>query len=220
MKHIIDTDNWKRRNNFDFFRRFLNPWYSVTTEIDCTVARTTAKNAGRSFFIYYLYAVTRAVNEVDEFRYRTDSQGNVAFYDSVDVVCPVAVPGDAFYSVRIPYFEDFERFYTNAKNIISDIPENGDPYDIEKTVIEKGDYDVFLLSAVPNLYFTSVTYAQEAPGNPTQYPLMTVGKAVLREGRYIMPFSLFVNHAFVDGGHIAGLVEKIQKYMNTAVSQT
>ena len=48
---------------------------------------------------------------------------------------------------------------------------------------------------------------------------MTVGKAVLREGRYIMPFSLFVNHAFVDGAHIAGLVEKIQKYMNTAVSQ-
>ena len=40
MKHIIDIDTWERRDNYGFFRTFLNSWYSVTTEIDCTEAST------------------------------------------------------------------------------------------------------------------------------------------------------------------------------------
>ena len=31
MKHIIDIDTWERRDNYGFFRTFLNSWYSVTT---------------------------------------------------------------------------------------------------------------------------------------------------------------------------------------------
>lgn len=42
MKHIIDIDTWERRDNYGFFRTFLNSWYSVTTEIDCTEASTAA----------------------------------------------------------------------------------------------------------------------------------------------------------------------------------
>ena len=40
MKHIIDIDAWERRDNYGFFRSFVNSWYSVTTEIDCTGHRT------------------------------------------------------------------------------------------------------------------------------------------------------------------------------------
>lgn len=214
MKHIVDTETWARRDNYAFFRNFLNPWFSVATELDCTEARAAAKAAGRSFFLHYLYAVVRAVNEIPEFRYRTDAQGNVVFHDRVDVITPIAVPGRTFCTVRIPYHEDFERFYAEARAIVAGIPEDGDPYGTEKTLQAQGDYDVFLLSAVPDLFFTSVTYAQQAPGQPTQYPLMNVGKAVMRGGRLVMPFSLFVNHAFVDGAHIARLVEKAGTYLN------
>ena len=45
MKHIIDIDTWERRDNYGFFRTYLNSWYSVTTEIDCTEASAAA---GRS----------------------------------------------------------------------------------------------------------------------------------------------------------------------------
>ena len=68
MKHIIDIDTWERRDNYGFFRTFLNSWYSVTTEIDCTEASAAAKQSGHSFFLYYLYAVLRSANEVDELR--------------------------------------------------------------------------------------------------------------------------------------------------------
>ena len=193
MKHIVDIETWERRDNYAFFRNFLNSWISVATEVDCTEARAAAKATGRSFFLYYLYAVLRSVNEIEEFRYRTDSSGNVVYHDRVDVITPIAVPGRTFYTVRIPYHAEFDRFYARARAIVTGIPSDGDPYGEEKVLQAQGDYDVFLLSATPKLYFTSVTYAQGAPGQPTEYPLMNAGKAVAREGRLVMPLSIFVN---------------------------
>lgn len=213
MKHTVDIETWERRDNYAFFRNFLNSWISVATEIDCTEARAAAKAAGRSFFLYYLYAVLRAVNEIKEFRYRTDSRGNVIWHDTVDVISPIAVPGRTFYTVRIPYQADFERFYAEARAIVTDIPQDGDPYGAEKVLQAQGDYDVFLLSATPDLYFTSLTYAQGAPGQPTEYPLMNAGKAVMREGRLVMPLSIFVNHAFVDGAHISRFFKLAEEYL-------
>lgn len=85
------------------------------------------------FFLYYLYAVLRSANEVNELRYRTDKNGQVVFHDRVDIISPIAVPGKTFYTVRIPYHENFERFYAEAHALITDIPENGDPYHAEKS---------------------------------------------------------------------------------------
>lgn len=213
MKHIVDIETWKRRDNYAFFRNFLNSWISVATEVDCTEARAAAKATGRSFFLYYLYAVLRSVNEIEEFRYRTDSSGNVVYHDRVDVITPIAVPGRTFYTVRIPYHAEFDRFYARARAIVTGIPSDGDPYGEEKVLQAQDDYDVFLLSATPKLYFTSVTYAQGAPGQPTEYPLMNAGKAVAREGRLVMPLSIFVNHAFVDGEHISRFFELVAAHL-------
>lgn len=213
MKHIIDIDTWERRDNFGFFRGFVNSWYSVTTEIDCTEASAKARAAGRSFFLYYLYAVVRAANEVKELRYRIDKDGQVIYHDMVDIISPIAVPGKTFYTVRIPYHEDFERFYAEAYALITNIPEDGDPYGAEKVLMKQGDYDVVHLSAVPKMYFTSITYTLAEAGNGCAYPLMTAGKAVMREGRLVFPLSIYVNHAFVDGSHLAAFFEKIGEYL-------
>ena len=220
MKHLIDIETWERRDNYAFFRNFLNSWISVATEIDCTEARAASKAAGRSFFLSYLYAIVRAVNEIPEFRYRTDARGEVVFHDTVDVITPIAVPGRTFCTVRIPYHEDFERFYAEARTLVTNTPQDADPYGAEKVLQAQGDYDVFLVSATPDLYFTSVTYAQGAPGQPTEYPLMNVGKAVTREGRLVMPFSIFVNHAFVDGAHIGRFFQLVEEHLRRIVSES
>jgi len=109
MKQIIDIETWERRDNYNFFRNFVSSWYSITTEIDCTEASLAARAAGRSFFLYYLYAVLRSANEVDELRFRKDKNGQVVFHDRVDIISPIAVPGKTFYTIRIPYHEDFNR---------------------------------------------------------------------------------------------------------------
>ena len=213
MKHIIDIDTWERRDNYGFFRTYLNSWYSVTNEIDCTEASAAARRSGHSFFLYYLYAVLRSANEVNELRYRTDKNGQVVFHDRVDIISPIAVPGKTFYTVRIPYRGNFERFYAEAHALITDIPENGDPYHAEKELMQQGDYDVVHLSAVPKMFFTSITYTVAEAGNGSSHPLMTVGKVVPRGERLVFPLSIYVNHAFVDGSHLASFFGKIEKYL-------
>lgn len=213
MKHIIDVETWSRRDNFRFFETFVSSWYAVTTEIDCTEARAAAKERGQSFFLYYLYAVVRAANEVDELRYRIDKQKQVVFHDRVDIITPIAVPGRTFFTLRIPYHEDFICFYEEAHRMITHIPSDGDPYGAEKTLMSQGDYDVVHLSAVPGMYFTSITYTLAEAGNACNYPLMTAGKAVVREGRLVMPLSIYVNHAFVDGSHLSAFFRKVEQYL-------
>ena len=50
-------------------------------------------------------------------------------------------------------------------------------------------------------------------GNGCSYPLMTSGKAVTREGRLVFPLSIYVNHAFVDGSHLASFFQKIEEHL-------
>lgn len=188
MKQIIDIETWERRDNYNFFRNFVSSWYSITTEIDCTEASLAARAAGRSFFLYYLYAVLRSANEVDELRFRKDKNGQVVFHDRVDIISPIAVPGKTFYTIRIPYHEDFNRFYAEAYALITNIPEDGDPYGAEKHLAQQGDYDVVHLSAVPKMYFTSTTYTLAEAGNACSHPLMTAGKTVTREGVWYFHF--------------------------------
>ena len=210
MKHIIDLASWNRKDNYSFFEGFLNSWYAVTTEVNCTEAHAAAHASGRSFFLHYLYAVVKAANEVDELRYRTDNEGRVVFHDRVDIITPVAVPGHTFFTIRIPYHENFDRFYQEARKLIDHIPADGDPYGAEKILMTAGDYDVMHLSAVPGLRFTSITYTVAQAGRGCNYPLMTAGKAILREGRLMMPLSIYVNHAFVDGSHLADFFRRVE----------
>ena len=180
MKHIVDIETWERKDNYNFFRGFANSWIAITSEVDCTEAYNHAKANGKSFFLYYLYAILRAANEIKEFRYRWDKNGQVVYHDTVDVISPIAVPGKTFYTVRIPYHVDFKAFYTEARHIVTSIPEDGDPYETDKSIYKQGDFDVILLSATPKLYFTSIAYTQQEVGHPLDYPLMNAGKAIIR----------------------------------------
>ena len=115
--------------------------------------------------------------------------------------------------MRIPYYEDFERFYAEAYALITNMPEDGDPYGAEKILAEQGDYDVVHLSAVPKMYFTSITYTLAEAGIVCSYPLITAGKSVSRECRLVFPLSIYVNHAFVDGSHLTSFFGKVEEYL-------
>ena len=74
-RQIVDIETWERKDNFNFFRNFLNPCITITSEVECTAAKEKAKKNGQSFFIHYLYAILRAANEIKELRFRVDDEG-------------------------------------------------------------------------------------------------------------------------------------------------
>ena len=142
MKHIIDIETWERRDNYNFSATSIIHGYPLPVKW-IALKHFQLQSRQALFFLYYLYAVLRAANEVKEFRFRTDKNGQVVYHDQVDIISPIAVPGKTFYTVRIPYHADFERFYAEAYHIVHNIPEEGDPYGAEKVIKEQ---EILILS--------------------------------------------------------------------------
>lgn len=156
-----------------------------------------------------------AMNEIEEFRYRINGSGEVYFYDCIDITTPILLNDDGDCSiVRIPLIPEFKDFYTSAQQVI----------ELAKTETESnfnksnGDevedpFGTIFLSATPDLYFTSLIGAQENRyGN--SYPLLNVGKAIIREGKLVMPVAITISHAFADGLHISRFFSKVETILN------
>ena len=215
MKQIIDIETWERKENFNFFRRFQNPQLSITSEVECGGAKKRAKEAHQSFFLHYLYAVLRAANEIPELRYRIDPEGRVVLYDQIDILSPIKIKENGkFFTIRFPYHEDFETFYQEARKIIDSVPENGDPYAAENGEVANGDYGLILLSATPDLYFTSITGTQEKQSG-NNYPLLNAGKAIIKKGKLVMPIAMTIHHGFVDGHHLSLFYRKVEELLKS-----
>ena len=215
MKKQVDIKNWKRQNSYEFFLGFQNPNISITTEVDCTHAREVAKAKNQSFFVYYIYAMLRAMNEVDEFKYRIDSQGQVWYYEQIDITTPILLNEQGDCSIiRIPLKEDFDDFYTAAVHLIEEAKgETESNFDKSNLDEENDPFGTIFLSATPELYFTSLVGAQENRyGN--SYPLLNVGKAIEREGKLLMPVAITISHAVADGLHISRFFQKIEEVLN------
>ena len=89
-----------------------------------------------------------------------------------------------------------------------------DPYGVESKAREKGEYDFIHLSVVPKMYFTSVGNTFYQVGNGCTHPLSCMGKTVKREGKWVMPFSIYINHGFIDGSHLSQLIGNIEDILN------
>ena len=72
--------------------------------------------------------------------------------------------------------------------------------------------DVILLSATPDLYFTSLTCTQEHR-HGSNYPLMNAGKAILKEGKLVMPIAMTIHHGFIDGHHLSLFYKKVEEFL-------
>ena len=206
-KHTIDISTWSRRDNFEFFRDFYNPNLGVTVRVDVRHAYSAAKAKGVSFFLSYFYAILSAVNEIQEFRYRFDRDGNVVLYDRIDGLAPIRVEEkDNFAEMVFPYAEDFDTFCQTAQKVIS-LAASVDPYELAEGMT---DYNVVLVSALPKLDFTSFCNTQRnRRGN--DYPLIVIGK--MGEDK-TMPISITVHHGFVDGDHISRFFELLRNKLD------
>lgn len=215
---IINLNTWERRSNYEFFKTFLNPQYSVTSEVDCTQAYQRSRQDGSSFFVKYLYAILRAVNEIPELCYRVemiDEQEAVVLYKKISVITHIRVGENGrFHSINIPYSKTFDKFIKYYKEAVQAIPkENTNPYAAEsKNKAERSFYDQITVSAIPDLYYTSMTFTQKNKHGSTR-PIINVGKAIERNGCRVMPVAICVNHGLCDAYHLSMFYKKVEEYL-------
>ena len=80
---IIDIDTWNRKSQYLWFNSFMNPTYGIDVKMDVTNLVNYSKKTKTSFFINFLYCLTVALNEVEEFRLRYVN-GEVRLYDYIN----------------------------------------------------------------------------------------------------------------------------------------
>ncbi|WP_196892518.1 chloramphenicol acetyltransferase [Aureivirga marina] len=208
MKREIDIENWNRKEHFEFFTSYDDPFYGVVTEIDCSIAKKYAKINGFSFFAFYLYKSLKAANSVEEFRYRIED-GKVFCYDKIHAGSTIGRQDGTFGFSFVAYQEEFSVFLEDLKKEIDAVANStGIRFNEEAKRMDAIHY-----STLPWNKFTGLTHAKNFKFKSSN-PKITFGKIFEREGKWFLPISVDVHHGLVDGLHISRFLEKFQELMN------
>jgi chloramphenicol O-acetyltransferase type A len=203
---IIDLENWKRREHFNYFCSLDDPYWSMVTELDCTRTRMQAKEKGYSFFLSYLHKALQAVLEVEELRLRLVN-GQIVCYDEIHASATILRGDETFGCCFIEFKHDFAEFCKNAIEMIDQVRNRGG------MCLEKDcQLDQIHFSSIPWNCFSGLTYARSLKPQDT-VPKMTFGAISEKEGKVTFPLAIQVHHGLVDGLHVARFLENFQKLL-------
>lgn len=206
MKKLLDVAHWNRKDHYEFFSTFEEPFFGLTVDLDCTIAYQKAKELGISFFQYYLHKSLVAANRVEAFRYRIIDQ-QVWIYDQVDASAVINRPDGTFGFSYIPYAERFEDFTIGASAEIAKVKQSTGL----KTA--GSGANVIHCSALPTVNFTALSHARNFSFNDS-CPKFSFGQMRTANGKQLMALSIHVNHALMDGFHVGEFIKTYQNLMN------
>ncbi len=214
-KRYLNLASWNRREHFEFFSQFAEPFHGMTVTINCDQALAYCREQQQSFFLFYLHRALRAVNQTEALRLRIepDAAGRptqVVDYQRIHVNCTVARADHSFGFCAINYHPDFAQFAIQAQAAMAQVKASTglclSP--TERT-------DVVHFSAIPWLNFTALSHAR--PQLQTgicsdSVPKISVGKLSQQaDGKTGMPVALFAHHGLADAYHFAQFYECLEQ---------
>ena len=112
---VIDKQTWPRRAIYDFFAPMSDPFYTLTFPVDVTALRAWCRGKGLPFYPAMVFAVTRAMEAVEAFRYK-DRDGVIVRHDTLVPSFTDLRPGsETFHIVTLETGEDPADFCRRAK---------------------------------------------------------------------------------------------------------
>lgn len=206
----VDVLNLDRKKIYEWFDSFSNPTYGINVRIDVSNVVNYSKDNNLSFFIVFLYLITKSMNEVKEMRMRFVNDKPVIF-DKINPAVTVMTRNEVFENVNLIYYEEFDKFYNESKKLI-DIAKN-------EEVLKDTDYndskrwDYFYITSLPWIDFNSVTHPIPEDKSSLSVPRICWGRYTLENNRYMMSLNITVSHTFVDGFHLAKVFSSLEKNM-------
>lgn len=206
MTHrIIDPDTWYRRGAYRMFIGCSAPSVSITTRVDVTNLYDHCERNGVSFFICFLYNITRSFNTVDEARTRIVGD-RIVQYDSIDPAFVVLREDGSITNARIEMTDDFAEFYTKVREAIA----KAKRYESE-FLPRFTNNNVYYFSNTPWMDFTAISHPYNYDDkDSTSVPRATWGKIVEKDGRRTVALNVSFNHALIDGHHIHMAISTLQ----------
>lgn len=206
MKTLIDTSQWVRRDHFEFFRSFAEPFFGVCCDISCGNTLHQCKESKKSFFISYLYRIMQAVNQTPALCLRLEGD-HVYRYRRIDPAFTCMRKDNTFAFAYSDYIADESLFYQAVATEITRVETS------KGLNPSNGHEGVVHFSALPWLNFSSVSHARQF-STPDSCPKISVGKATDKNGTISMPVSIHAHHALVDGADLGQFFEHLQTSLN------
>lgn len=205
MKYL-DLNSWNRKEHFEFFKNYDQPFFGITADLDVSKAYLKAQQKDSSFFLYYLHKTLTVINTIEAFKYRIVDD-KVMIYDEIRAGATINRPDGTFSFSYFPYYQSFEQFQKEALVIIDEIRmTKGLPH-------TDRSQDVAYFSAIPWVKFTSIEHAMNSKFADS-VPKIAFGKWGVKEGKKFMPVSVHVHHALMDGVHVGQFYELLQKLLD------
>lgn len=207
MKQLIDLKTWNRTAHFEFFSKFEEPFFGITTPIDCTIAYQKSKTLQVPFFVYYLHKTLVAVNKIENFRLRIEGK-DVVLYDEIDTSATIMREDKTFGFSFMKFHEDLHEFNKTAQIEIQRIQNT--PGILTREYPE----NIIHFSAVPWINFTGLTHSRSFSA-PDSCPKISFGKLMDDNGKKTMALSVTAHHGLLDGYHMGLFVEELQNLLNS-----
>jgi chloramphenicol O-acetyltransferase type A len=208
MPRKIDLESWNRKQHFDNFKCYGDPFFNITAEVEVSGLLRQARERSASFFAASYFLVLKVVNEIEEFRYRI-RENEVVVHDAIHGACTVLNDDQTFSFCYFNYHPRFEEFEKHCARVLE---ENK----TEKSLDPKFDRDdVIHSSVVPWIRFTSFEHAKRL-GSGDSCPKIVLGKFTEEKDRIVMPISVSGHHALMDGIHAALFFKRYEEYATTA----
>ena len=206
MIEEIALETYTRKEQFNFFKDFEEPFFGITTTVDLTRAYAYCKANALPIFAYYLHAANTAVNAIPNFKQRIH-KGKIIAYDRIDVSTTIARPDHTFGFSMIKHAADFNLFKTNFS------AEKERVLNTTQLMPDGMTDQVVHYSALPWFNFSAVSHARKFSINDS-CPKITFGKIQQEAGQVTLPVSVHAHHALVDGYHVGLLMEAMQNALD------
>ena len=200
MKKLINIKKWDRMEQYIFFNKYDNPYYEVTSEINCDNIFKLSKQKKYSFYGLMIYLCLKSLNEIDEFKYFVEDK-KVYKYDNI---CGSFSVLDYKYNLHFSeiieltnlteFMKIFDKYKYNAENNLK-----------TKT---KQINNVAYFTCFPWIKITSFKNAHNGIDYNSR---ICWGKYYKENNLYYINISIEVNHSIIDGYHIGKFFTILQK---------
>jgi chloramphenicol O-acetyltransferase type A len=199
----IEIENWKRRETFEFYRHFENPFFNLTAPVEVTNLYHFCKKHNLSFSIATLFYSIQTANEIPEFRIRLMGEKLVEF-DKIEATQTILNDDETFSFCYFELKDDVFEFNEAGKKSV-------EKYKKLKTfAVESDRIDLIYYSTIPWVAFTSFKNATRLDYSMT-IPRIVFGKFFEENGKIKLPHSVEVHHAMMDGIHVGKYFNRLQE---------
>ncbi len=198
----INIETWKRKSQYNLFKDYDFPFFSVTANLNVTKLYDYCKENELSFFLASLYLSQKTINQIENFGYRI-IENEVFYFENIKIGTTVLYDDNTFGFVYFDFLDNLHEFCKVSRKVI-------DENSIIKGVNTENKINVIRYSVLPWVTFSSVMHPRKI-GDDNSIPVIVFGKFTEENNKKTMPVSVDAHHSLMDGYHVGQYFNIFQK---------